>query len=128
VHDWYDTFVACSGITDVLAFGAAAERLLGALELYTGTSGAYRAPLFPELASLTLEGVDFVRMGKAAWRTLSGALFRREASRACVTILDRVELRRCAVTKEMIDSLKKSAVLVVWDTIMDPNKLRPPSR
>jgi hypothetical protein len=122
VHDWYDTFVSCPGITDVLASGAAAERLLGALELYTGTGSAYRAPLFPELASLTLEGVDFVRMGGAAWRTLSGALFRREASRACVTILDRIELRRCAVKKEIIDSLKRSAVLVVWDMITDPNK------
>ena len=122
VHDWYDTFVACHGVTDVLAFGATAERLLGALELYTGTGGAYRAPLFPELASLTLEGVDFVRMGKAAWRTLSGALFRREASRACVTILERVELRHCVFTKEMIDSLKRSAVLVIGAMITDQNK------
>ena len=122
VHDWYDTFAACPGITDVLAFGAAAERLLPALELYTGSGGSYRAPLFPELASLTLVGVDFMRMGGAAWRTLSGALFRREASRACVTILDRVELRQCAVKEEIIDSLKKYAVIVVWDMITDPNK------
>ena len=122
VHDWYDTFVACPGITDVLAFGSAAERLLQALELYTGSGGAYRAPLFPELASLTLVGVDFVRMGGGAWRTLSGALFRREASRACVTILDRIELRQCVVKKETVDILRRSAVVVVWDMVTDPNK------
>jgi hypothetical protein len=79
-------------------------------------------PLFPELASLTLVGVDFVRMGGEAWRTLSGALFRREASRACVTILDRIELRQCAVKKETVDILRKSAVVVMWDMATDPNK------
>ena len=121
VHDWYDMFVACPGITDVSAFGASGEHLLRALELYTGSGGGYRAPLFPELASLTLVGVDFVRMGGTAWRALSGALFRREASRACVTILDRIELRRCAVKKEIIDSLKRSAAIVVWDMITNPN-------
>jgi hypothetical protein len=121
-HDWYDTFVGCPGITDVLAFGPVAERLLQALELYTGSGGAYRTPLFPELASLTLVGVDFVRMGGEAWRTLSGALFRREASRACVTILDRIELRQCAVKKETVDILRKSAVVVMWDMATDPNK------
>ena len=122
VHDWYDTFVACPGITDVLAFGASGESLIHALELYTGSGGAYSAPLFPELASLTLTEIDFVRMGGAAWRTLSGALFRREASRACVTILDRIELRFCVVKKEMIESLKESAAVVVCDTTSDLNK------
>ena len=122
VHDWYDTFVGSSGVTDVLAFGASGENLLLALELYTGSGGPYSTPLFPELTSLTLVGVDFVRMGGTAWRTLTGMLFRREASRACVTILDRIELRKCAVKKEMVDFLKGSAVVVVWDTVTDPNK------
>ncbi|KAF8263586.1 hypothetical protein EI94DRAFT_1740599 [Lactarius quietus] len=92
---------ACAGVSGA-SLRASAYRLLLALELYTGSGSAYRAPLFPELASLTLVGVDFVRMGGAAWRSLSGALFRREASRTCVTILDRIELRSCTVKKKQL--------------------------
>jgi len=119
-HDWYETFAACPTITHVLAFGGAGEHLLSALEQYTGTGGAHSKPLFPELASLTLVGIDFVRTGEAASRILSEALRRRQTSPACVTILDRIELRKCAVKKEMVDLLKESAVVVVWDKVTDP--------
>ncbi|KAH9048662.1 hypothetical protein EDB83DRAFT_2676925 [Lactarius deliciosus] len=120
-HDWYDTFVACPRITNVSAYGASGEQLLFALELYAGSGpSSYLAPLFPELASLTLVGVDFVHASEAAWKMLSGALFWREASPSCVTILDRIELRRCIVKEDMINSLKRSAAIVVWDMITDP--------
>ncbi|KAI9445900.1 hypothetical protein H4582DRAFT_2069206 [Lactarius indigo] len=102
-HDWYDTFVACPGITNVSAYGASGEQLLFALELYAGSGP-----------------IDFVQAGEAAWKMLSGALFWRETSPSCVTILDRIELRRCAVKEDMINSLKRSAAIVVWDTITDP--------
>ncbi|KAH9052534.1 hypothetical protein EDB87DRAFT_501912 [Lactarius vividus] len=120
-HDWYDTFVSCPRITNVSAYGASGEQLLFALELYAGSGpSSFLAPLFPELASLTLVGVDFVHTSEAVWKMLSGALFWREASPSCVTILDRIELRRCAVKEDMINSLKRSAAIVVWDTITDP--------
>lgn len=78
-------------------------------------------PLFPELVSLTLAGVNFVRAGEGAWQTLLGALTARQASPSCVTILDRVELRGCTVADSMVDGLNEFAAVVVWDSVTDPD-------
>ena len=86
-----------------------------------GSSGDAGPPLFPELVSLTLAGVNLVRANEAAWKTFLSAMAKREVSPMCVTILDRVELRGCNVAKSMIDYLKKFAAVVVWDSVTDPD-------
>ena len=78
-------------------------------------------PLFPELVSLTLVGVNFVRANKAAWQTLSKAMTKRQASPACVTILDRIEFRGCTVAEWMVDGLNEYTAVVVWDSVSDPD-------
>jgi len=78
-------------------------------------------PLFPELVSLTLAGVNFVRASEGAWQTLLSALTARQASPSCVTILDRVELRGCTVADCMADGLNEFAAVVVWDSVTDPD-------
>ena len=78
-------------------------------------------PLFPELVSLTLVGVNFVRTSKAAWQTLSSAMTKRQASPACVTILDRIEFRGCTVAEWMVDGLNEYTAVVVWDSVSDPD-------
>ena len=114
--DWRATFAGCTEITHVLAFDVPAESLLEAL-----CPPKVNAPLFQELVSLTLVGVNFVRAEEVAWSTLERSLVRRQKSPACVTILDRVELRACTVTEDAIDALKEFAAVVVWDSITDPN-------
>ena len=49
------------------------------------------------------------------------AIAKRQASPACVTILDRVELRGCNVAESMVDSLNEYAAVVVWDSVTDPD-------
>ena len=78
-------------------------------------------PLFPELVSLTLAGVNFVRTSERAWQTLLGGLTARQASPSCVTILDRVELRGCTVADCMVEGLNEFAAFVVWDSVTDPD-------
>jgi hypothetical protein len=112
-RDWRATFVGCPEITHVLAFDVPAESLLEALSPPDG------APLFQEMVSLTLVGVNFVRAEEEAWLMLEKALVRRQKSPACVTILDRIELRACTV-EDAIDVLKEYAAVVVWDSITDP--------
>ncbi|KAH9176104.1 hypothetical protein EDB89DRAFT_201167 [Lactarius sanguifluus] len=129
-RDWRATFTACPEITHVMASDVPAESLLEALRPPVagrpdGDDGdddaGGGAPLFPELVSLTLVGVNFVRAEEEAWSTLAGALVQRQKSPACVTILDRIELRACTVAENTIDSLKEFAAVVVWDSITDPN-------
>jgi hypothetical protein len=48
--------------------------------------------------SLTLAGVDFVQASEAVWSTMSTAMAQRQASPACVTILDRIERCECMVS------------------------------
>ena len=78
-------------------------------------------PLFPELVSLTLAGVNFVRASEAVWSTMSAAMAQRQASPACVTILDRIELRGCTVSEWMVDGLNEFTAVVVWDSVTDPD-------
>ena len=78
-------------------------------------------PLFPELVSLTLVGVNFVRASKAAWQTLSSAMTKRQASPTCVTILDRIEFRGCTVAEWMVEGLNEYTAVVVWDSVSDPD-------
>ncbi|KAH9039109.1 hypothetical protein EDB85DRAFT_1887581 [Lactarius pseudohatsudake] len=118
-RDWRATFTACPEVTHVMASDVPAESLLEALS--PPTDGGSGAPLFPELVSLTLVGVNFVRAEEEAWSTLASGLVQRQKSPACVTILDRVELRACTVAEDTIDSLKEFAAVVVWDSVMDPN-------
>ena len=125
-RDWRRTFVACPEITHVLAFDVLAESLLEALRPPSApcpgdNDDENGAPLFQELVSLTLVGVNFVRAEEEAWFTLAGALVQRQKSPACVTILDRIELRKCIVAEDTIDLLKEFAAVVVWDSITDPN-------
>lgn len=122
-RDWRTTFAACPEITHVLAFDVPAESLLEALRPPPAPcpEGDDGAPLFQELVSLTLVGVNFVRAEEEAWFALAGTLVQRQKSPACVTILDRIELRGCTVAEDAIDSLKEFAAVVVWDSITDPN-------
>ena len=76
-------------------------------------------PLFQELVSLTLVGVDFVPENETALNALFDTMERRQASPLCVTTLDRIELRACTVEEEVIDSLRAFASVVVWDSITD---------
>ena len=78
-------------------------------------------PLFPELVSLTLAGVNFVRANKRSWLTLSSGMTKRQASPACVTILDRIEFRGCTVAEWMVDGLNEYTAVVVWDSVSDPD-------
>ena len=78
-------------------------------------------PLFPELVSLTLVGVNFVRANKAAWLALSSAMTKRQASPTCVTILDRIEFRGCTVAEWMVEGLNEYTAVVVWDSVSDPD-------
>ena len=78
-------------------------------------------PLFPELVSLTLVGVNFVRASKASWLTFSSAMTKRQASPACVTILDRIEFRGCTVAEWMVEGLNEYTAVVVWDSVSDPD-------
>jgi len=71
--------------------------------------------------SLTLAGVNFVRAGEGAWLTMSSAMMKRQASPACVTILDRIELRGCTVSEWMVESLNEFTAFVVWDSVTDPD-------
>ncbi|KAI9463936.1 hypothetical protein F5148DRAFT_1286004 [Russula earlei] len=144
-HDWYDTFVASVEITHVAALEAPGASVLDALKLPSplsvehgrssgsnshgggggeGASGLggpseEAPPLFPEMVSLTVAGVNFVRAGEAAWLTMSSAMTRRQASPACVTILDRIELRGCTVSEWMVDGLNEFTAVVVWDSATD---------
>ena len=135
--DWYEMFVESVEITHVSALEAPGRSVLDALKLPSqlpvsssteGTSsrtngdgsGDAGPALFPELVSLTLAGVNFVRANEAAWKTFLSAMAKRQASPACVTILDRVELRGCNVTKSVVDDLTKFAAVVVWDSVTDP--------
>ena len=134
-RDWRATFVGCPEITHVLAFDVPAESLLEALRPPSLPAAPLpndnnndndndensTVPLFQELVSLTLVGVNFVRAQEEAWFTLAGTLVQRQKSPACVTILDRVELRGCTVAEDAIDSLKEFAAVVVWDSVTDPN-------
>ncbi|KAH9064387.1 hypothetical protein EDB87DRAFT_1321589 [Lactarius vividus] len=126
-RDWRATFTACPEVTHVMASDVPAESLLEALSPPAAgrpnddDASSSGAPLFPELVSLTLAGVNFVRAEEEAWSTLASALVQRQKSPACVTILDRIELRACTVAEDTIDSLKEFAAVVVWDSITDPN-------
>jgi len=86
-----------------------------------GAGDDVSAPLFPELVSLTLTGVNFMRAADGAWLTMSSAMMKRQASPACVTILDRIELRGCTVAEWMVDSLNEFTAVVVWDSVTDPD-------
>ena len=142
-NDWYELFVGSVEITHVSALEAPGGSVLDALKLpspspvspsteNTGSSssggggggsgsGDAGPPLFPELVSLTLAGVNFVRSNEAAWKTFLSAMAKRQASPGCVTILDRVELRGCNVAESMIDRLNEFAAAVVWDSVTDPD-------
>ena len=76
-------------------------------------------PLFQELVSLTLVGVDFVRANEMALNALFDAMEWRQASPLCVTTLDRIELRACTIEEEEVDLLRKFASVIVWDPIAD---------
>ncbi|KAF8263588.1 hypothetical protein EI94DRAFT_571660 [Lactarius quietus] len=137
--DWYDTFVGCPEITHVLAYDALAESLLDALWRTTGSdtdtdtdtddddddddnsasSEGSGVPLFQELVSLTLVGVDFMRANETASVTLFDAMEWRQTSPLCVTTLDRIELRACTVEEEDVDALRVFASVVVWDSTTD---------
>ena len=134
--DWYDTFVGCPEITHVLAYDTLAESLLDALGLTTSSSAdtdtddydddgnsasseANGVPLFQELVSLTLVGVDFVRASETASITLFDTMEWRQASPLCVTTLDRIELRVCTVEEDDVDALRTFASVVVWDSVTD---------
>ncbi|KAI9449012.1 hypothetical protein BJY52DRAFT_1228020 [Lactarius psammicola] len=127
MRDWRATFTPCLEITHVMASDVPAESLLEALSPPPAVNtdddddGSERGPLFQELVSLTLVGVNFVRTEEEAWFTLASALVQRQKSPACVTILDRIELRACTVAEDAIDSLKEFAAVVVWDSVTDPN-------
>jgi hypothetical protein len=144
-NDWYEMFVESVEITHVSALEVPGGSVLDALKLPSplpvspstentnaaaagnsnggsgSGSGDAGPPLFPELVSLTLAGVNLVRANEAAWKTFLSAMAKREVSPVCVTILDRVELRRCNVAKSMADYLKKFAAVVVWDSVTDPD-------
>ncbi|KAH9052533.1 hypothetical protein EDB87DRAFT_1835844 [Lactarius vividus] len=77
------------------------------------------APLFQELVSLTLVGIDFMRGSETALDALFVAMDWRQASPLCVTILDRIELRACTIEDEEVDRLKEFASVVVWDPDTD---------
>ena len=129
-EDWYDTFVGCQEITHVLAYDTLAESLLEALGLTTGSgtddddasssnSEGNGVPLFQELVSLTLVGVDFMRANETASITLFDTMELRQSSPLCVTTLDRIELRACTVDEDDVDSLRTFASVVVWDSVTD---------
>ena len=117
-EDWYDRFAAFQEITHVLAYDTLAESLLDALRLNTssGTDGNDDAnnsssegnyvPLFQELVSLTLVGVNFVCANKTASITLFDTMELRQTSPLCVTTLDRIELRACTVEEDDVDFLR----------------------
>jgi hypothetical protein len=46
---------------------------------------------------------------------------KRQASPACVTILDRIEFRGCTVAEWMVDGLNEYTAVVVWDSVSDPD-------
>lgn len=141
--DWYHTFVDCLEITHVLAHGAPAESLLDAIGRYADADAGidtdnatvtatdtdtndddddderYGVPLFQELVSLTLVGVDFVRANEMALSALEVAMESRQASPLCTTTLDRIELRACSIEEEEVDYLRAFASVVVWDAITD---------
>ena len=130
-EDWYDTFVGCQEITHVLAYYTLAGSLLDALELTidsgtdddddvsSSSSEGNGVPLFQELVSLTLVGVDFMRANETASITLFDTMELRQTSPLCVTTLDRIELRACTVDEDDVDSLRTFASVVVWDSVTD---------
>jgi hypothetical protein len=143
-QDWYDMFVGSVEITHVAALESPGESVLDGLKpppsppkpISTSNgddnqsscnSGSNAArpptppPLFPELVSLTIAGVNFMRSSERAWQTLLSAMTARQASPACVTILDRVELRGCTVAEGMVEGLNEFAAVVVWDSVTDPD-------
>ncbi|KAH9052531.1 hypothetical protein EDB87DRAFT_1692243 [Lactarius vividus] len=67
------------------------------------------APLFQELVSLTLVGIDFMRGSETALNALFRAMDWRQASPSCVTTLDRIELRACTIEEDEVDCLKEFA-------------------
>ena len=113
-EDWYDRFAVCQEITHVLAYDTLAESLLDALGLDTSSgtddndtansssSEGNSVPLFQELESLTLVGVDFVRAKETASITLFDTMELRQTSLLCVTTLDRIELRACTVDEDVV--------------------------
>ena len=117
-EDWYDTFAGCQENMHVLAYDILAESLLDALELNTssGTDGdddvnnpsseGNYVPLFQELVSLTLVGVNFVCANETASITLFDTMELRQMSPLCVTTLDRIELRVCTVEEDDVDFLR----------------------
>jgi len=134
-HDWYDTFVDCSEITHVLAHDALAESLIEALRLSTGPPGIDDddddeiissdrdgLPLFQELVSLSLVGVDFGAADEWMRKRLCNSMKRRQANPLCVTLLDHLELRACTVKEEWVDALGDFACIVVWDRITDAQR------
>ncbi|KAH9048661.1 hypothetical protein EDB83DRAFT_2676924 [Lactarius deliciosus] len=77
------------------------------------------APLFQELVSLTLVGIDFMRRSETALNALFDTMDWRQASPLCVTTLDRIELRACTIEDDEVDCLKEFASVVVWDPSTD---------
>ncbi|KAH9170440.1 hypothetical protein EDB89DRAFT_1306448 [Lactarius sanguifluus] len=63
------------------------------------------APLFQELVSLTLVGIDFMRRSETALNALFDTMDWRQASPLCVTTLDRIELRACTIEEDEVDCL-----------------------
>ncbi|KAI9445899.1 hypothetical protein H4582DRAFT_2093700 [Lactarius indigo] len=76
-------------------------------------------PLFQELVSITLVGIDFMRGSETALSALFDAMDWRQASPLCVTTLDRIELRACTIEDEEVECLKEFASVVVWDPSID---------
>ena len=118
VRSRLDTFLGFQEITHVLAYDILAENLLDALGLNTSSgtdddddvnsssSEGNGVPLFQELVSLTLVGVDFMRANEIASSTLFDMMELRQTSPLRVTTLDRIELRACTVDEDDVDSLR----------------------
>ena len=85
----------------------------------SASNESHGVPLFQELVSLTLVGVDFVDVNETALSTLLDTMEWRQASPLCVTTLDRIELRACTIEEDEVDPLRAFASVVVWDSITD---------
>ena len=70
-------------------------------------------PLFQELVSLTLVGVDFMRANETASITLFDTMELSLTSPLCVTTLNHIELHACTVDEDDVDSLRTFASVVM---------------